>query len=303
MAVRRNTNSIRRGVMASLPRNGEAWKTSQALAWRIKRLADHPCVWRRNVRKGRRDKRGDLCTGVTVCRSRSPHSTESGESRPQIRATQTGWREGGQEGECVKYGLNDQQAAASLPATASQAASNPAAAGHTPVGESHAWEWVDREIWMERMLAAQVTASSKGNKCLLRGVGTVHHEHSPANSEPTPMRTSPTGEPCAGEPHARFGGRGGSKPSLPLQHSHRGCLSGAPAGRAASSSVRPGGEHHRSVGAFSARPRRCEPPPGTACRDARQRQGSPEAYVDQGARQRQGSPGAQSPQRCPPTPR
>ena len=27
---------------------------------------------------------------------------------------------------------------------------------------------------------------------------------------PIPMRKPPTGEPCAGEPHARFGGRGGS---------------------------------------------------------------------------------------------
>jgi len=26
------------------------------------------------------------------------------------------------------------------------------------------------------------------------------------------MRTSPTGEPCAGELHARFGGRGGREP-------------------------------------------------------------------------------------------
>jgi peptide/nickel transport system ATP-binding protein len=67
--------------------------------------------------------------------------------------------------------------------------------------------------------------------------------------------------------------RGGARSALRC-HSHRGCLSVAPAGRAASSSMRPGGEHRRSVGAFSARPRRCEPPPGTACRDARQRQGS-----------------------------
>jgi hypothetical protein len=30
------------------------------------------------------------------------------------------------------------------------------------------------------------------------------------------MRKTPTGEPCAGEPHARFGGRGGLCLSLPL---------------------------------------------------------------------------------------
>jgi hypothetical protein len=84
--------------------------------------------------------------------------------------------------------------------------------------------------------------------------------------------------------------RGGARSAL--QHQiHRGCLSVAPAGRAASSSVRPGGEHRRSVGAFSARPRRCEPPPGTACRDARQRQGSPGQTAQRDPRQRQGSPG------------
>src|SRR5206468_2879439 len=35
-------------------------------------------------------------------------------------------------------------------------------------------------------------------------------------SEPIPMRKPTTGEPCAGEPHARFGGRGGHNPSRPL---------------------------------------------------------------------------------------
>ena len=34
----------------------------------------------------------------------------------------------------------------------------------------------------------------------------------PCVSEPIPMRKPPTGEPCAGEPHARFGGRGRRKP-------------------------------------------------------------------------------------------
>ena len=34
------------------------------------------------------------------------------------------------------------------------------------------------------------------------------------------MRKLPTGEPCAGEPHARFGGRGRRKPfSTPYQAS------------------------------------------------------------------------------------
>ncbi len=46
--------------------------------------------------------------------------------------------------------------------------------------------------------------------------------HSPPTSEPIPMRKPLTGEPCAGglgvlpKSHARFGGRGGRCPSLPL---------------------------------------------------------------------------------------
>jgi hypothetical protein len=46
---------------------------------------------------------------------------------------------------------------------------------------------------------------------LLRGTCDVHHLASMC-SEPIPMRKPPTGEPCAGEPHARFGGRGRRKP-------------------------------------------------------------------------------------------
>jgi hypothetical protein len=36
----------------------------------------------------------------------------------------------------------------------------------------------------------------------------VHHNCGPGVSPPIPMRKLPTGEPCGGEPHARFGGRG-----------------------------------------------------------------------------------------------
>jgi len=34
------------------------------------------------------------------------------------------------------------------------------------------------------------------------------------------MRKPPTGEPCAGEPHARFGGRGGVTLPDPYHHLH-----------------------------------------------------------------------------------
>ena len=83
--------------------------------------------------------------------------------------------------------------------------------------------------------------------------------------------------------------RGGARSAL-RPHSHRHCLNGAREARAVSLAMRPGGEHRRSVGAFSARPRRCSPPPGTACRDARQRQGSPSSTSQEDKRQRQPAP-------------
>ena len=45
-------------------------------------------------------------------------------------------------------------------------------------------------------------------KCVLRKVRAIHHDKRLNGSEPMPMRKLQTGEPCAGEPHARFGGRG-----------------------------------------------------------------------------------------------
>ena len=44
-----------------------------------------------------------------------------------------------------------------------------------------------------------------------RGTSVVHPLY-PCVDEPIPMRQPSTGEPCAGEPHARFGGRGRRKP-------------------------------------------------------------------------------------------
>src|ERR1700704_4955148 len=47
---------------------------------------------------------------------------------------------------------------------------------------------------------------------LLRNTRTVHLLHSPRTTKTPPMRKPATGEPYAGEPHVRFGGRGGQKP-------------------------------------------------------------------------------------------
>lgn len=65
----------------------------------------------------------------------------------------------------MKTGSSDKQSqGAPVPATARPAPSDPAAASRAPVGESHAWEWVDHEIWSERMLAALATASKQGKE-------------------------------------------------------------------------------------------------------------------------------------------
>ena len=62
----------------------------------------------------------------------------------------------------MKDGSSDQETEAAVPVTAKPASSDPANAGCALAVESHAWEWVDREIWTERMLAALATASQKG---------------------------------------------------------------------------------------------------------------------------------------------
>jgi DNA-damage-inducible protein J len=50
---------------------------------------------------------------------------------------------------------------------------------------------------------------------LLRGAGAVHHSRSLCAAATLPMRTPTTGEPYAGEPHLRFGGRRGANLPAP----------------------------------------------------------------------------------------
>jgi hypothetical protein len=48
--------------------------------------------------------------------------------------------------------------------------------------------------------------------CLLRECRAVRASHGLASSETVSMKKPPTGEPYAGKPHVRFGGRGGRRP-------------------------------------------------------------------------------------------
>ena len=68
------------------------------------------------------------------------------------------------------------------------------------------------------------------------------------------------GDFCGAEEHSL----GVGARSALRHHSGRGCPNAAPAGRVVSSAARPSGEHHRAVGAFSARPPQYEPAPGCA---------------------------------------
>ena len=53
-------------------------------------------------------------------------------------------------------------------------------------------------------------------QCLLRASRAARPVRGLARGETLPMRKPPTGEPYAGKPHVRFGGRGGANPSRPL---------------------------------------------------------------------------------------
>ncbi len=106
---------------------------------------------------------------------------------------------------------------ASVPATAKQA---------HDTRDPRQWGWVEPTGWSERMLAALVNGVRGGKwplaQCLLRCAGAFHHDRSPRPGAPIPMRKQPTGEPCAGDPLARFGGRGGESLPYPYCAGRRG---------------------------------------------------------------------------------
>ena len=64
------------------------------------------------------------------------------------------------------------------------------------------------EVWTERMLTTLETGVKGGKNAYFieQGLFTMAVAHAPSVPPWTPL----TGEPDAGEPHVRFGGRGGS---------------------------------------------------------------------------------------------
>ena len=79
--------------------------------------------------------------------------------------------------------------------------------------ESQKWSWVEAEVWTERMLTTLETGVKGGKNAYFieQGLFTMAVAHaSPRADLSVPPWTPLTGEPDAGEPHVRFGGRGGS---------------------------------------------------------------------------------------------
>ena len=72
----------------------------------------------------------------------------------------------------------------------------------------HNWSWVEAGVWTEGMLSA-LGNGVKGETSLLRECQAGRVSHRLASSETVSMKKPPTGEPYAGKPPVRFGGRGG----------------------------------------------------------------------------------------------
>ena len=120
---------------------------------------------------------------------------------------------------------------ASVPATAKQACGHPRS---PPLGMGRA-DGVERADvgspgqrghpggkWHERAAGSFLGRPPPLAQCLLRCAGAFHHDRSPRPGAPIPMRKQPTGEPCAGDPLARFGGRGGESLPYPYCAGRRG---------------------------------------------------------------------------------
>jgi len=93
------------------------------------------------------------------------------------------------------------------------------------------WSWAAPTVWTERMLAALDAGVKRGQLPPSPPRG-CSPSRSPCGGPSILFEVRPpTGEPCAGDPHARFGGRGGQATGLPYPYRTRGLrrLNGAQA--------------------------------------------------------------------------
>ncbi len=90
-----------------------------------------------------------------------------------------------------------------------------------PAADQSRWAWVEHCVWTPCMLAA-LEHGVKGGKwpnAFFVARWLFNMEAARAVTRQSACGQPPTGEPCAGDPHARFGGRGDREPnrsSLPL---------------------------------------------------------------------------------------
>ena len=73
------------------------------------------------------------------------------------------------------------------------------------------WGWTEASVWTDRMLTALEQGVKGGRRknafFAERGLFNLTAAHALV-CQSSRQVTPPTGEPCAGDPHARFGGRG-----------------------------------------------------------------------------------------------
>jgi hypothetical protein len=146
-------------------------------------------------------------------RRQSPHSTVAarGSGRLEEGGAKPVRGKAGQEGGCVK----------TMPGQSSTGSAEEAKQG-AEMGRN--WAWIEAGVWTERMLSA-LGNGVKGGKRPLRECRAVRASHRLAISETVSMKKPPTGEPYAGKPPVRFGGRGRRKPiPTPIRGSDPGLL-------------------------------------------------------------------------------
>ena len=91
-------------------------------------------------------------------------------------------------------------------------------AGPMQVGDIRGlWSWVEALVWTVRMLTA--LEQGERNERVPHSEWDLQPGRIPFRDPSTPSWVRPpTGEPCAGDPPARFGGRGGRETGLPYPY-------------------------------------------------------------------------------------
>ena len=176
---------------------------------------DEPGDWGRNAQEGQTRKSGDLCGDKDGVHSRLRRRRAgcTGVTAPIVamKPGNAGGAKGRQEGGYLLDRQTETQPAA-VPPEAKQAGNI-----------EERWLWVEPSVWTERMLTAleQGVKGGKwpGPKLLLCAAWAAFLEPRLCGRWSTLSEVKPpTGEPYAGDPHVRFGGRGSrdNRLSLPL---------------------------------------------------------------------------------------